>query len=55
VPPTKAARVATKYGWQAAIVSAAASAVIGVLVWFVVKPDRPLVKKGNPLMGRKKW
>jgi len=45
--------VATEYGWQAAIVGTAASAVIGVLVWFAVKPDRPPVKRQSSCGAKK--
>jgi len=41
--PMCTAWVATSYGWQAAILLTAASAVIGIIAWFAVKPDVPLV------------
>lgn len=45
VAPTATAWIATKYGWQAAIVVTALTAVIGVVCWFAVKPDKELVRK----------
>ncbi|MCC5467823.1 MFS transporter [Pelosinus baikalensis] len=45
--PVATAWVATNYGWQAAILTTAASAVIGIVAWLAVKPDRPLVLKEN--------
>jgi MFS transporter, ACS family, glucarate transporter len=43
VAPVGTAWVATKYGWQAAIAVTAISAVIGVIAWFLVKPDKSIV------------
>ena len=43
VAPVGTAWIATKYGWQAAIGVTAISAVIGVIAWFLVKPDEPIV------------
>jgi ACS family glucarate transporter-like MFS transporter len=40
--PTLTAWLATQYGWKAAIMVTAASALIGVVAWFAVKPDVPL-------------
>lgn len=45
--PTVTAWIATNYGWQAAIVATAASAVIGIVAWIVVKPDVPLKIKND--------
>ncbi|WP_378954916.1 MFS transporter [Pelosinus sp. sgz500959] len=46
--PTVTAWIATNYGWQAAILATAGSAVVGIIAWLVVKPDVPLVlKKSN--------
>ena len=41
--PTITAWIATNYGWQAAIMATSFSVVIGVVAWFAVKPDVPLV------------
>lgn len=46
--PTATAWIATNYGWQAAILTTAVSAVIGVLAWLAVKPDLPLVQSEQP-------
>lgn len=43
--PTATAWIATNYGWQAAILATAGSAVIGIIAWLAVKPDIPLVIK----------
>ena len=43
--PTFTAWVATTYGWQVAIVSTAALAIIGIGAWFAVKPDLSLIQK----------
>ena len=40
--PLVTAWVATVFGWQAAILATAASAVVGAVIWFFVKPDVPL-------------
>jgi ACS family glucarate transporter-like MFS transporter len=40
--PVATAWIATKYGWQAAITATAASAVIGIVSWLFVRPDKPL-------------
>ena len=40
--PTLTAWIATTYGWQAAIFFTAFTAVVGVLCWLLVKPDKPL-------------
>lgn len=45
VAPTATAWIATNYGWQAAILVTAATAVIGVVAWVAVKPDVPMVLK----------
>lgn len=45
--PVVTAWIATNYGWQAAIVTTAASAVVGIIAWLAVKPDVPLVIKEN--------
>jgi ACS family glucarate transporter-like MFS transporter len=34
--------VATKYGWQAAILAAAAAGIMGAAIWIFVRPDLPL-------------
>lgn len=41
--PALTAWLATAYGWQAAIVTTAALAIIGIAAWFAVKPDVPLI------------
>lgn len=43
--PTATAWIATTYGWQAAILVTAASAVIGVIAWVAVKPDVQLTMR----------
>ncbi|HWR41974.1 MFS transporter [Sporomusa sp.] len=43
--PICTAWIATNYGWQAAIVTTAVSAVIGVIAWFMVKPDVPIERR----------
>jgi len=40
--PTVTAWLATRYGWQMAIMVTAASTLIGVVAWFAVTPDVPL-------------
>lgn len=51
VAPTATAWIATNYGWQAAILVTAASAVIGVVAWIAVKPDVPLVLRDITLQA----
>jgi ACS family glucarate transporter-like MFS transporter len=34
--------VATKYGWQAAILATAAAGIMGAGIWIFVRPDVPL-------------
>ena len=41
--PTLTAWIATTYGWQAALLATSFSAVIGVICWILVKPDKALV------------
>lgn len=41
--PTLTAWIATTFGWQAAIVTTAALAVVGAIAWLGVKPEKPLV------------
>lgn len=41
--PTLTAWIATSFGWQAAIVTTAAFAVIGAIAWLGVRPEKPLV------------
>ena len=41
--PTLTAWVATHYGWQSAIIMTSAFAILGMVSWFFVKPERPLV------------
>jgi len=41
--PVCTAWIATKYGWEAAIVATAFSAAIGIIAWLLVKPDRQIV------------
>ncbi|MBP1764556.1 MAG: major facilitator superfamily 1 [Firmicutes bacterium] len=43
--PLVTAWIATHFGWQAAILLTAASAVVGIIAWIFVKPDVPLVLK----------
>lgn len=50
--PTVTAWVATNYGWQAAILTTAGSAIIGIIAWGAVKPDVPLVRKSEELVGQ---
>jgi ACS family glucarate transporter-like MFS transporter len=42
IAPLLTAWIATNYGWQAAIIVTALSAVIGIIAWLFVKPDIPL-------------
>lgn len=48
VAPTLTAWIATNYGWQAAILATAASAIIGIVAWIAVKPDAPLMRTDFP-------
>jgi ACS family glucarate transporter-like MFS transporter len=48
--PITTAWVATKYGWEAAITVTAASAIIGIVSWVLVRPDKPLVIEEEPLV-----
>ena len=41
--PVVTAWIATRYSWRAAILTTAASAAIGVVAWFLVRPDNSLV------------
>jgi ACS family glucarate transporter-like MFS transporter len=41
--PVVTAWIATRYSWRAAIIVTSASAFIGVLAWFMVRPDKSLV------------
>jgi MFS transporter, ACS family, glucarate transporter len=41
--PITTAWIATQYGWEAAITATSASAIVGVLAWLLVKPDKPIV------------
>jgi len=43
--PILTAWIATNYGWQSAITATSAFAVIGMVAWIMVKPERPLVPK----------
>lgn len=43
--PTLTAWIATTYGWQAAIVTTSAFAIIGMVAWLAVKPEIPLIQK----------
>lgn len=45
--PIATAWIATNYGWEAAILATAASAVVGIIAWLAVKPDVPLVLQEN--------
>lgn len=49
--PTLTAWIATTYGWQAAIVTTAAFAVVGMFAWLFVKPELPLVRKTEEQIG----
>ena len=40
--PIVTASIASAYGWHAAILATSGLALIGVAVWFLVKPDMPL-------------
>jgi len=46
--PITTAWIATKYGWEAAITVTAASAIIGIVAWLLVRPDKPLVIEDIP-------
>ena len=43
--PTLTAWIATNYGWQAAIITTSAFAIVGMLAWLLVKPERQLLPK----------
>jgi ACS family glucarate transporter-like MFS transporter len=43
VAPMVTAWIATVYGWQAALVFTAVMGLLGVVAWFLVRPDHPLV------------
>ncbi|HWR08298.1 MFS transporter [Sporomusa sp.] len=43
--PLLTAWIATNYGWQSAITVTSAFAIIGMIAWFLVRPERPLVPK----------
>lgn len=43
--PIVTAWIATQYGWQAAILVTAFTAIIGVVSWVLVKPDQEIVSK----------
>lgn len=45
IAPVATAWIATHYGWQAAILVTAFTAVIGVVCWVAVKPDQEIVIK----------
>lgn len=45
VAPTLTAWIATHYGWQSAIITTSAFAIVGMTAWFLVRPERPLVPK----------
>lgn len=47
--PVITAWIATKYSWRAAIIVTSASAFIGVLAWFMVRPDKSLVTEEDEL------
>jgi ACS family glucarate transporter-like MFS transporter len=47
--PVITAWIATKYSWRAAIIVTSASAFIGVLAWFLVRPDKSLVTEEDEL------
>jgi ACS family glucarate transporter-like MFS transporter len=52
--PILTAWIATKYSWRAAIIVTAAAAFVGVLAWFLVKPDKCLVVDevpGKPVLA----
>jgi MFS transporter, ACS family, glucarate transporter len=40
--PMLTAWIATSYGWQAAILVTAASTLLGIIAWIIVKPDTPI-------------
>lgn len=40
--PTLTAWIATTFGWQAAIVTTAAFAIVGIIAWLGVRPEKPL-------------
>jgi ACS family glucarate transporter-like MFS transporter len=50
--PIATAWIATKYGWQAAITATAASAIIGIVCWGLVRPDKPLVLEDSPVVEK---
>ncbi len=43
IAPTLTAWIATSYGWDAALIATALSGVVGVLAWFLVRPDKAIV------------
>jgi ACS family glucarate transporter-like MFS transporter len=47
--PVVTAWIATRYSWRAAIIVTSASAFIGVLAWFLVRPDRSLVREEDEI------
>jgi ACS family glucarate transporter-like MFS transporter len=47
--PVVTAWLATRYGWQVAIVATAASALVGVFAWILVRPDRSMVAAAAPV------
>lgn len=47
VAPTLTAIIAIRFGWQWAISATAFIGVVGVMAWFLVRPDRPIVVSKN--------
>jgi ACS family glucarate transporter-like MFS transporter len=45
VAPTLTAWIATHFGWQPAIITTSAFAIIGMIAWFLVRPECPLARK----------
>jgi ACS family glucarate transporter-like MFS transporter len=45
--PIVTAWIATRFSWRAAILVTSASALIGVVSWFLVRPDRSLVVEAD--------
>ncbi|MEN6566715.1 MAG: MFS transporter [Veillonellales bacterium] len=43
--PTLTAWIATHYGWQSAIITTSAFAIVGMIAWFLVRPERPLIRQ----------
>lgn len=49
--PITTAWIATQYGWQMALLVTAASAIVGIVAWLAVKPDRQLTLDSEKQTG----